>query len=239
MSIVKRPLLFLSLPLLVTGLCLGGCKPDSGPTGQGSAPSAGATAQGSTAGGTIRKPASKRCQPFCKIRGHCAYEPSLSACIARDDADCRNSRACRVTGLCTFQGGTCIGGKDEDCRASERCRDEGLCKFGPGAVNVCMAADEADCRASKGCKADGRCGLVGELCQVVKTADCKASTHCREKGHCTLERMGRPPNQKTRCAALTDDDCKGSKICAEEQKCFAVEGQCGAQAGDPEPSKGD
>jgi hypothetical protein len=221
--IVKRDHLLVGGCLVVTGLGVGGCKPDPPPHKGGSSTAATAA---SSATITVRKPASKRCRPFCKIRGHCAYEPSLNACVARDDADCRASRGCRVTGLCTFQGDTCIGGSDEDCRASERCRDEGLCKFGPGAINVCMAASAADCRASTACKKDGRCGLVGELCQVVKTEDCRASTGCRGQGHCTLQRMGRLPNQKTRCGALSDDDCKNAKVCKDEGKCTAVEGLC-------------
>ena len=229
MEAVKSRHLLVPITLIVGNLGLGACRPDSA-SGRGDST---ASAGSSPTAGNVppREPASKRCRPFCKIRGHCAYDPGLNACVARDEADCRASRACRVTGLCTFHVNTCIGGKHEDCRASERCRDEGLCTFGPGAVNVCMAAKEADCRASTVCKTEGRCGIREEFCVVVKDEDCKASSGCREKGTCSLEKVGRPPNQKTRCAAMSDEDCKGAKICTDQGQCAAAEGQCG-RAGD-------
>jgi hypothetical protein len=109
----------------------------------------------------------KRCKFSCKINGKCGYYAKAKRCVARSQEDCRESRTCRVNGLCTMRGGACAGGSDEDCRKSERCKNEGLCvvrtSTGIKATN-CYAKTDADCEASERCKNEQRCKAVDGFC---------------------------------------------------------------------------
>lgn len=118
------------------------------------------------------------------------------------------------------------------CNATNSCKYDGLCS---GVVPNCFAASTDDCRMSSICRHSARCTNTEGKC-VLGLDDCHAwddcanpdytcptcpptcYAYCRWDGLCTV--VG------GKCAAATDKDCAGSKICAVLGKCTAKSEKC-------------
>ena len=103
---------------------------------------------------------------FCLRSRMCEWEGLCSArgedlCIAADDADCEDSKAC-MGGRCSARDGVCVAANDEDCRESVACSSYGRCNF--DGADACKAISEEDCRASARCTRLGQCRVVGDVC---------------------------------------------------------------------------
>lgn len=136
-------------------------------------------------------------------------------------ADCRGY--CERWGQCAKRGEgppsqTCVAVSDADCRRSSHCREFGRCVL--AASGGRCVATAASCRASHVCTAKGRCTLRDGGCVRGAADDCSATATCRASGACSYD-----ATQK-RCAALTNADCQGAKVCAEKGRCIASGGVC-------------
>lgn len=66
---------------------------------------------------------------WCGVRGE-GTQPR--ECIAVSDEKCRASRACKVSGLCSFLNDRCVARNDNDCENSQYCKWNGLCTESEG-----------------------------------------------------------------------------------------------------------
>ena len=214
--------------LLTVVLCLaccffGACKNDDSPR---PAPSAAPSTTSTEVlpGGSPFK--TRNCRARCQILGMCHFDEKLERCVARSEKDCRDSRACKHSGICTFNPqGICLGTSDKDCAASVDCKERGLCKLGRGGATTCIASSNTDCEQSEICKKEARCTNVNGLCLVDDAADCKGSPLCKKDGLCSVQPNPhkKPPK---RCAALTKQDCQASEACKLEKRCTPKDGTC-------------
>jgi hypothetical protein len=57
---------------------------------------------------------------------------ALSVCLAKSDADCAASEACKAWGRCSLVGGHCAAKSEADCQQSQACQQEGRCELQRG-----------------------------------------------------------------------------------------------------------
>ena len=168
----------------------------------------------------------RNCRARCQILGMCHFDEKLERCVAKTEKDCRASRGCKHSGICTFNPqGYCVGTSDKDCATSVDCKERGLCKLGRGGATTCVAGSDADCEQSDACKNEARCSNVSGLCMVDDAADCKGSPLCKKDGLCSVQANPhkKPPK---RCAALTKQDCQVSDACKTDKRCTPKDGAC-------------
>jgi len=123
------------------------------------------------------------CRIPCLREGRCSAEEGR--CVARSEADCRQSLVCGYHGECARQGDRCVVGDAEDCRVSEGCRQDGSCSL---KGSRCAPMSDADCRSSVRCAEDGLCRLGFEMCEPKydpSADDCARIGHCIAAGLCT------------------------------------------------------
>lgn len=130
----------------------------------------------------------------CAQEGLCALAPDKAKCIAKEEADCLSSQACKKDGRCVVRAGTCVR---LDCAASEECTVKGRCSVEGGA---CKAAKDADCAGAEWCKKLGRCKARDGVCRA-STEGCKASEKCKDEGACFVSPDGE--------ACVTEKDQEG------------------------------
>jgi hypothetical protein len=93
-------------------------------------------------------------------------------CIAKSEALCQKSDACKASGRChlvtsrpVVMVATCAPSSDADCAQSDACKREGFCHYDDNTQD-CVVQSVDDCRAAEACTREGRCRLYQE--QVVR-----------------------------------------------------------------------
>ncbi|MFO0612338.1 MAG: hypothetical protein U0414_07115 [Polyangiaceae bacterium] len=82
-------------------------------------------------------PPNERCETadVCVVWGWCGEKVDGTGpkeCVAVSDEKCRASRACKVSGLCSFVNNRCVAKSDADCENSQYCQWNGLCSESEG-----------------------------------------------------------------------------------------------------------
>lgn len=155
----------------------------------------------------------------CEQFGWCVAVESgdgVGSCIARRDADCERTEACKKFGHCSAIDGSCKVGRDADCQKAEVCTQKGLCGYRNG---ECVLTDRG-CQGLYHCEFYGKCTAFGEKC-VATTDSCRRTSACQYAGKCSadLERG---------CLVRTDADCR---FAGKESPCV-LKGRCRARAGE-------
>lgn len=86
---------------------------------------------------TIGDPPNQRCEnaDVCVVWGWCGERGEGAQpreCVAISDEKCRASRACKVSGLCSFLNNRCVARDSNDCESSQYCQWNGLCSESEG-----------------------------------------------------------------------------------------------------------
>ena len=103
----------------------------------------------------------------CKASGRCTILELTGGAICHvgTDADCERSSLCSVEGRCMESKSRCVARGAGACKQSLACRESGLCSFlGDEEGGTCFAATDADCLASGDCKRFGHCAQERGVC---------------------------------------------------------------------------
>src|SRR5262245_58826017 len=76
-----------------------GCKNDKPQDTRPSATTPVITSEGLPGGSPFK---TRNCRARCEIMGMCYFDEKAGRCVARSAEDCRQSRACKHSGACTF-----------------------------------------------------------------------------------------------------------------------------------------
>ncbi len=162
----------------------------------------------------------------CAANGECSFVDG--ECRAAKPSDCEESRACRFGGRCGVLDGRCAATRDEHCAKISRCENGGACF----ALDGECQSDRPDpdiCPLTTGCRERGNCALMGYDyhgvgCMPGWEGDCRQSTRCEELGACSLvEEYPNGGMAYRSCDVASSDDCAGSKLCAREGLCVAIQ----------------
>ena len=83
----------------------------------------------------------------------------------RQELNC--DTVCKTYGSCTKKDGRCTAASEAECRQSRGCRMMGNCSFFPDGENVysrCLPGSDADCQQSDICTGSGQCTLREGRC---------------------------------------------------------------------------
>lgn len=156
-------------------------------------------------------------------------------CVARDDADC--ATPCAAEGRCQVFAGSCVARSDAGCEASEACKTLGRCR---ATGSVCETAADDHCRQSTACHDRGRCSFDASTrgCRAVSALDCAVSAACTEQGLCNAsygECVGTQAATREECYRISacvdanmcdpvelDAACRGLILAREDAQDFAI-----------------
>lgn len=97
----------------------------------------------------------------CRLAGACILHYPTQSCVT-PDGTCHSALNCGEAGLCSTDAvGRCIAKEDAECEQSRACFDHGSCTARGGA---CVAASNGDCRHSKDCLNRGWCSASNGVC---------------------------------------------------------------------------
>ena len=122
-------------------------------------------------------------------------------CAAVTDANCQESRGCRLFGNCSAAQGICLPLRDEDCAKSTLCQHLQSCFAAPNGGGCVKreqqpGSDESskeselsstpleNCRQEEDCKKYGRCSLLNGRCVALSVRDCRQGLICKRFGRC-------------------------------------------------------
>lgn len=124
---------------------------------------------------------------------------------------CENS--CALYGKCTYEDGICVA-RGNDCIGSSECKIYGMCNAKQG---LCKAISDQSCAQSNVCLLQGKCTHNDGVC-IASIRGCLDTPRCKKFGWCS--------EVNDSCIAKKQSDCSQSQLCLNENKCFALAGNC-------------
>lgn len=140
--------------------------------------------------------------------------------VAPEPVVCRESKLCKLSGLCSQGSAGCVALYDRDCQDSQLCQHERKCRASGGICVTCSETPE--------CKERGWCSLHALGCRVRSDQDCAGSEACEQEGACSFSSLHGV------CEPRKESDCQRSQLCRTLGRCRLVRGSCVACSNTPE-----
>jgi hypothetical protein len=166
-------------------------------------------------------PSKLTCAIKCKGPGLC----DETGCFPGDalETNCKQTGGCNAVAVGDPPQCRCVPLTDEECLQSNACARFGSC----GVLNSnCLPVSRLGCDKDQ-CLKHGLCTADGALCSSTE-ASCAASQDCLNRGEChscaavgnCLAMNSVPKTSYAYCEATSDEDCKKSKDCTDNGRCF-------------------